>query len=83
VIDPEKAPKLSDPFDRASFITAQLNDILKAIGKIDGKLDAFEGRLYRVESDGRITRAVGYGSVVLASLALVLAIVALVIALAQ
>jgi hypothetical protein len=80
VIDPEKAPKLSDPFDRASFITAQLNDILKAIGKIDGKLDAFEGRLYRVESDGRVTRAVGYGSVVMASLALVLAIVALVIA---
>jgi hypothetical protein len=83
VIDSEKAPRFSDPFDRASFITAQLNDILKAIGKIDGKLDAFEGRLYRVESDGRITRAVGYGSVVVASLALVLAIVALVIALAN
>jgi hypothetical protein len=81
VIDPEKAPKLSDPFDRASFITAQLNDILKAIGKIDGKLDAFEGRLYRVESDGRVTRFMGIGSIVIAALALVLAIVALVIAL--
>ena len=81
MVEPERAPKLSDPFDRAAFITAQLNEILKAIGKIDGKLDAFEGRLYRVESDGRVTRFMGIGSVVVASLALVVAIVALVIAL--
>jgi hypothetical protein len=37
--------------------------------------------LYRVESDGRVTRFMGIGSIVIAALALVLAIVALVIAL--
>ncbi len=77
----ETTPKLSDPFDRAAFINAQLTQILQAVGKIDGKLDAFEGRLYRVEADGRVTRVLGIVSVALAVFAMALAVLALVLAL--
>jgi hypothetical protein len=81
VIEAEKAPKFSDPFDRAQYITSQLNQILTALGKLEGKLDAFEGRLYHVESEGRLSRFMSIAALVVSVAAFVIGIVALVTAL--
>jgi hypothetical protein len=78
----QKEPqKLSDPFDRATLILGQLNQIIQALGKLEGKLDAFEGRLYHVESEGRLSRFMAIASLAVALSSLVMGIVALVIAL--
>jgi hypothetical protein len=80
VINEKEAPKFTDTFDRAQYITGQLNQILTAIGKLEGKLDAFEGRLYHVESEGRLSRFMSIVSIALSVAALVMGIVALVTA---
>ena len=41
MIDPKDAPKFSDPFDRASLFSFQMNSIKEQLDSIDRKLDRF------------------------------------------
>ena len=41
MIDPKDAPRFSDPFDRASFFTFQMNSLNEKLDGIDKKLDKF------------------------------------------
>ena len=45
MIDPKDAPKFSDPFDRASFFTFQMNALNEKLDSIDKKLDKFTDAL--------------------------------------
>lgn len=77
MIDPDKATKFSDPFDRASAFAMQMANIDKALTSIDSKLDkltdkldAQDKRMTALESDRRLYIAGIMISIFLSMLAL-------------
>ena len=45
MIDKDQAPKFSDPFDRASLFTFQMNAIKEQLDGIDKKLDKLSDKI--------------------------------------